>query len=100
MCNITMPHLFEKTVGTRAEVFSGVAEKTSYGQDALFQKDIVHKDGKYMSKYKVEHVPKQLKDWTKAVKKLKIKQKPGEPAVMIKGKLATAARKEFKKLYD
>jgi hypothetical protein len=95
-----------KTVGTREEVFRGIAEKTSYGQDALFKKDIVYRPGgsgnAYKSKYKVNHVPSQLKDWTKAVKKakkeLKIKQKSGEAAVMIKGKLASVAREKFESM--
>jgi hypothetical protein len=93
--------MFSKTVGSREEVFKGVAEKTSYGQDALYKKDIVHHSGEgYKSKYKVEHVPKQLKDWTKAVKKAKKelgikKPKKGEAAVMIKGSLASKAREIF-----
>lgn len=92
--------LFEKTVGTRPEVYNGIAEKTSYGKDALFKKDIVYDDGEYKSKYKMEHVPAHLKKWTKAVKKAKkelgVKQPDGEAAVMVKGKLATQARKFFK----
>ena len=90
-----------KTIGSREEVFKGIAEKTSYGQDALYKKDIVHHSGEgYKSKYKVEHVPKQLMDWTKAVKKAKKdlgikKPKKGESALMIKGKLASKARQYF-----
>jgi hypothetical protein len=95
-----MPDLFEKTVGTREEVFRGIAEKTSYGKDALFKKDIVYRPGgsgsPYKSKYKVEHVPSHLKQWTKAVKKAKkdLGIKKGEMA-LVKGKLA----KEAKKIY-
>jgi len=97
-----MPHLFEKTIGTRAEVYKGIAEKTSYGKAGLKQAGIVFdpEDGRYKSKYKTEHVPKQLKVWSKITSDmLKKKQKPGEPAVMIKGKIAKDARKEFKKVY-
>ena len=94
---------FAKTVGSREEVFRGVAEKTTYGKDALFKKDIVYRPDSgglaYKSKYKVQHVPPQLKDWTKAVKKAKkelgIKPKSGEAAVMIKGKLAKKAHEFF-----
>ena len=95
---------FAKTVGSRDEVFRGVAEKTTYGKDALFKKDIVYRPDAgglaYKSKYKVQHVPVQLKDWTKAVKKAKKelgikKPKSGEAAVMIKGKLAKKAHEFF-----
>ena len=95
---------FAKTVGSREEVFRGVAEKTTYGKDALFKKDIVYRPDAgglaYKSKYKVQHVPVQLKDWTKAVKKAKKelgikKPKSGEAAVMIKGKLAKKAHELF-----
>jgi hypothetical protein len=95
-----MPELFEKTVGTREEVFKGVAEKTSYGKDALLKKDIVYAPGgsgsPYKSKYKVNHVPPQLKKWSKAVKKAKkeLGIKKGEMA-LVKGKLATEARKLY-----
>ena len=91
-------------IGSREEVFRGVAEKTTYGKDALFKKDIVYRPDAgglcYKSKYKVQHVPPQLKDWTKAVKKAKKelgikKPKSGEAAVMIKGELAKKARKFF-----
>lgn len=95
-----MPHLFEKTIGTRAEVYKGIAEKTSYGKAGLKQDGIVldPKDGRYKSKYKTEHVPKQLQVWTKITSGM-VKQKSGEPAVMIKGKIAKDARKKFKKMY-
>jgi hypothetical protein len=95
---------FVKTIGSREEVFRGIAEKTSYGKDALFKKDIVYRPDSgglaYKSKYKVNHVPSQLKDWTKAVKKAKKElgiKKPskGEPAHMIKGALASRAREHF-----
>jgi hypothetical protein len=92
--------LYEKTVGSREEVFKGIAEKTSYGKDALFKKDIVYDPDSsgqaYKSKYKTTHVPKHLKDWTKAVKKAKKKLgiEKGEMA-LIKGKLATQARKIY-----
>ena len=95
---------FFKTVGSREEVFRGIAEKTTYGKDALFKKDIVYRpnDGglAYKSKYKVNNVPPQLKDWTKAVKKAKKelgikKPKKGEAAVMIKGRLATKAHEFY-----
>ena len=95
-------------VGTRAQVYNGVVvdgvkkTQTSYGKDALGPKDIVYVDGEYKSKYKVKHVPPQLKKWTKAVKsakkELKVKQKPGEAAIMIKGKLESVAREKFEKM--
>ena len=71
-----MPHLFEKTIGTRAEVYKGIAEKTSYGKAGLKQDGIVldPKDGRYKSKYKTEHVPKQLQVWTKITSGM-VKQK-------------------------
>ena len=89
-----------KTVGSREEVFRGVAQKTTYGKDALFKKDIVYRPDSsglsYKSKYKVQHVPPQLKEWSKAVKKAKKAMgiKKGE-MVLVKGKLATQARKIF-----
>jgi hypothetical protein len=93
---------FEKTIGTRAEVYKGIAAKTSYGKGGLGRGDIVFdpKDGRYKSKYKTEHVPEQLRVWNEVTgDMMKKKQKPGKPAVMIKGKIASAARKEFKKVY-
>jgi hypothetical protein len=43
--------MYEKTVGTRLEVFRGKAEKTSYGKNALFKKDLVkNKRGRIVSK--------------------------------------------------
>jgi len=95
---------FIKTIGSREEVFRGIAEKTSYGKDALYKKDIVYRPDEgglaYKSKYKVNHVPPQLKDWTKAVKKAKKelgikKPRKGEAAVMIKGELASKARQIY-----
>jgi hypothetical protein len=92
--------MFDKTVGTREEVFRGIAEKTSYGKDALLKKDIVYAPGgsgsPYKSKYKVKHVPPQLKKWSKAVKKAKkaLGIEKGEMA-LVKGKLATEARKLY-----
>ena len=92
--------MFVKTVGTREEVFRGIAEKTSYGKDALFKKDIVYVPGgsgsPYKSKYTVKHVPPQLKKWSKAVKKAKkaLGIEKGEMA-LVKGKLATEARKLY-----
>jgi hypothetical protein len=97
--------MFLKTVGSREEVFRGIAEKTTYGKDALYKKDIVYRPNEgglaYKSKYKVNHVPPQLKKWTKAVKQAKKelgikKPKKGEPAVMIKGELAQFS----KAIYD
>lgn len=91
---------FQKTIGSREEVFKGIAEKTTYGKDALFKKDIVYRPDSsglsYKSKYKVQHVPSHLKEWTKAVKKAKKKLgiEKGEMA-LVKGKLATQARKFF-----
>ena len=96
--------MFDKLVGSREEVFKGIAQKTTYGKDALFKKDIVYRPDagglSYKSKYKVQHVPVQLKDWTKAVKKAKKelgikKPKAGEAAQMIKGKLAKKAHEFF-----
>ena len=95
-----MPVLFEKTVGTREEVYRGIAEKTSYNADAMRKEDIVYAPGgsgsPYKSKYKVQHVPPQLKKWTKAVKKAKkeLGIKKDEMA-LVKGKLATATRKFY-----
>ena len=43
--------MYEKTVGTRLEVFRGKAEKTSYGKNALFKKDLIkNKRGRIVSK--------------------------------------------------
>lgn len=93
-----------KTVGSRLEVWHGTAERTGYGPNALSKKDLVRLPPKspggsaqIVSKVKHEHVPKQLKDWTKAVKRAKKelgikKPKKGEPAVMIKGELAQLSR--------
>jgi DVNP family len=97
MCNITM---FEKLVGSREEVFKGIAQKTTYGKDALFKKDIVYSPNSgglaYKSKYKVKHVPPQLKKWTKAVQEAKKDMgiKKGE-MVLVKGKLAKKAHEFF-----
>ena len=95
---------FLTTVGPRKSVWLGLSEKTSYGKDALFKKDLVYRPDSggnpYKSKYKVNHVPPQLKDWTKAVKKAKKelgikKPKKGEAAVMIKGRLASKAHEFY-----
>lgn len=92
--------MFDKLVGSREEVFKGIAQKTTYGKDALFKKDIVYRPDagglSYKSKYKVQHVPVQLKDWTKAVKKAKkdLGIKKGE-MVLVKGKLAKKAHEFF-----
>tara|TARA_B100000123_G_C25644180_1_gene390187 strand:- start:595 stop:879 length:285 start_codon:yes stop_codon:yes gene_type:complete len=44
---------FAKTIGSRAEVFHGVAERTGYGVNALKKKDLVkNKHGRIVSKKK------------------------------------------------
>ena len=44
---------FSKTIGTRAEVFHGTAEKTGYGKDALKKKDLLkNKSGRIVSRKK------------------------------------------------
>jgi DVNP family len=92
-----------KLVGSRAEVFHGTAYKTSYGADGLTKEDLVMgDDGRIKSKLKAGKVPTQLKPWLKAVdkamKKKKIVQKDGEPAVMVKGALLKETKKIYKKM--
>jgi hypothetical protein len=44
---------FAKTIGSRAEVFHGVAERTGYGVNALKKKDLMkNKNGRIVSKKK------------------------------------------------
>ena len=44
---------FAKTIGSRAEVFHGVAERTGYGVHALKKKDLVkNKNGRIVSRKK------------------------------------------------
>ena len=54
---------FAKTIGSRAEVFHGVAERTGYGVNALKKKDLVkNKYGRIVSKkkHKTEKQEKRL----------------------------------------
>ena len=57
---------FQRTVGSRAEVWHGTAEKTSYGKDGLKKKDLIKYKGRILSRKKHEwgkkHGLKQLKD--------------------------------------
>lgn len=55
---------FAKTVGTRAEVFHGTAEKTGYGKGALKKKDLFkgRKDGRIKSRKASKATKKSLKD--------------------------------------
>jgi hypothetical protein len=51
---------FAKTIGTRAEVFHGTAQKTGYGVHALFKKDLVkNKYGRIVSKKKHKTAKKE-----------------------------------------
>lgn len=91
----------EKRVGSRAEVFHGTALRTSGG---LMKDNLVLKDGRISSKRQIAAAEANpaLKKWreavTKAQKKLKKVPEKGE-FVPIKGKVATEARKMFKKSY-
>ncbi len=67
-----MPHLFDKTIGSRSEVGHGVAERTSGG---LYQGDLVlGSDGRWKSKKKAGQVPPQLKPFVAAHAKILKKQ--------------------------
>lgn len=51
---------FAKTIGSRAEVFHGVAERTGYGVHALKKKDLVkNKYGRIVSKKKHKTAKKE-----------------------------------------
>jgi len=58
----------EKTIGTKREVFKGVAKHTTGG---LVKKDIAKKNGKYVSKKKLKMAKsnKGLQSWRDAVAK-------------------------------
>jgi predicted secreted protein len=87
--------MFDKRIGSRAEVFHGKAEMTDGG---LKKKDLVMKDGRIMSKAMVKRGQSPaLKKWRKAVAQAKAKMgKDG--FVLVKGKLLEEARKIYKKM--
>ena len=82
------------TIGTRAQVFHGNAEKTAGG---LEKTDLMMKEGRIISKAQSEAGKKNpgLKKWRAAVKKAGGLKK-GE-FVPLAGKVLTKARKIFSK---
>lgn len=87
--------MFDKRIGSRAEVFHGTAEMTSGG---LKKKDLMMKDGRIISKAMAKRGQNPaLKKWRKAV--AQAKEKMGKDGfVLIKGKLLEEARKIYKKM--
>ena len=55
---------FDKTIGSRAEVFHGTAEKTTWGKEGLKKKDLFRgrKDGRIKSRKASKATKKSLKD--------------------------------------
>jgi hypothetical protein len=87
--------------GTKAQVFHGSAEQTTGGlrKAELFQDS---KDGRIKSRAQSNAGKSNpaLKAWRDAVEKAKTKTQKKKDMVLVKGALATKARKEFKKMYD
>lgn len=91
--------MFDKKIGSRAEVWHGTAEMTSGG---LKKKDLVMgEDGRIKSKKMVKRGQEPgLKKWREAVKEAK--ENIGMPLSgkmdLVKGKLYKKADKIFKKM--
>jgi|LauGreDrversion4_2_1035121.scaffolds.fasta_scaffold1142093_2 hypothetical protein len=94
-----MPHLFDKTIGSRSEVGHGTAERTSGG---LYQSDLVlGADGHWKSKKKAGQVPPQLKPFIDAHAKILKKQKVPKSGGSFDDytiKKGTKAYKDFMKM--
>ena len=88
---------YEKTVGTRAEVFHGVAAKTSGG---LTKKDLYKKDGRIHSKaMKKRGSNTALVKWRKAVAKARKDLKiEGFQAISKDSKLYKVAKEYYNKM--
>ena len=85
-------------VGSRAQVMHGAADRTSGG---LTKKDLMMKDGRIISK--AASKASKGNPWVKAVAKARKQMAKGSAAdkkaskeMLVKGKLATAARKLMK----
>ena len=79
---------FAKTIGSRAEVFHGVAERTGYGVHALKKKDLMkNKNGRIVSKKKQATAKRE-----KRLEKAGYKPKKGKFVLMRKSMRATGKK--------
>ena len=84
---------FAKTVGSRAEVFHGVAERTGYGVYALKKKDLMkNKNGRIVSKKKHKTAKKE-----KRLEKHGYFAEKGKFGFVKKAKGSTMKRRTMKK---
>jgi len=81
------------TVGTRAQVYHGNADRTAGG---LTKKDLKKKDGEIVSKAKSKGEDEKKNPWIKAVAKAK-KELGIKGFALVQGPLLTRAREIYSK---